>query len=757
MNRFIVVSNRLPVKVSKQGKSICFQSSAGGLATGMKSLADTYSYRWLGWPGVAREQLSSAQTAEVVDTLAQQNCLPVFLSQRDVEDYYHGFANRTIWPLFHYFPQNTVYEDRCWQSYRDVNERFCDEVAAIAGPDDRIWIHDYQLMLLPQMIRERIPGALIGFFLHIPFPSYEIFRLLPWRDDIVRGILGADLVGFHTYDYVRHFLSSVCRLTGAEHTLGDLHVADRLVKVDAFPMGIDYEKFSGAVGREEVKREIENNRREMGSCRIIFSVDRLDYTKGILQRLEAFDAFLTRYPEYKGKVRFILLAIPSRTSVDHYQMLKEQLDGLIGKINGSHGLLGWTPVLYLYRSIPFEKLVALYHQADVALITPLRDGMNLVAKECIAAKCHGRGVLILSEMAGAASEMGEALIVNPNDKEKIVQAIKVALEMPPSEQIERNRSMQQRLGRYTVARWAHDFLDGLGEIQKKQRDLSVRKLSDALRDRLLRDYAAAASRLFFLDYDGTLVDFVDRPEKAEPDSALLDGLRALAADGRNEIIIISGRDKTTLTRWLGALPVTLIAEHGAWVRPKNGSWRVIGPLRNDWKDIIRPIMELFVDRTPGASVEEKNFALAWHCRKSDPELARVRTQELKAAIANFVENLEIGVYEGNKILEVKNLSVNKGHMTKLWLGKSHWGFILAAGDDYTDEDMFDVLGPQAYSIKVRPGISKAKYTVDAVADVRDLLRRMSQAAVPAGGGCAIQHLEHPAGSSKKRNVRREQG
>jgi len=719
-----IVSNRLPINVIKISDKLSYCPSVGGLATGLASFSSAYKSQWIGWPGIADDEITKRQKQQIIHDLHQKNCFPVFLSRQEVEDFYEGFCNKTIWPLFHYFPLYTVYEDSFWQAYKRINHYFCDIIVQTAKPDDCIWIHDYQLMLLPELVRKKLPHAKIGFFLHIPFPSFELFRILPWREEILHGLLGADLIGFHTYDYVRHFLSSACRILGLDHSMGSLTIANRIVKVDAFPMGIDYERYSGAVHKPKVQKNLTAIRKKVGDRKIIVSIDRLDYTKGIVQRLEAFRLFLRDNPRYKEKVTLILLAVPSRTGVDDYQALRQQLEGLVGRINGEHGTIGWVPVWYLYRAVPFEKLISLYHVADVALITPLRDGMNLIAKEFIATKTDGTGVLILSEMAGAASELGEAIIINANDKESVAHAIKQALEMPLDEQIQRNHFMQQRLSRYNVTRWAHDFIDMLTEVKKVQQRISVHKLTAPRLKKLTLDYHQSENRLLLLDYDGTLVSFADRPERAGPDNELLTLLEQLAHDRRNNLVIISGRDKNTLEHWLGSLGASLIAEHGAWIREKNHPWKVIELLQDDWKATIRPILELYSDRTPGSAIEEKNFSLVWHFRRSDPELAYIRSQELKDTILNFTTNLNIGVYEGSKIIEVKNIHINKGRAAQIWLANQNLDFILAAGDDYTDEDLFSALPNSAYSIKIGYSISHAKFNLDSVQDFRLLLQNL---------------------------------
>lgn len=703
--------------------------SVGGLATGLRSFYQSQESVWVGWPGVLSDEVTSGDEAHLARQLAEQNCHPVFLSRRDREDYYYGFCNKTIWPLFHYFPLYTNYDDAFWRAYQRVNEAFAEAVADIADSEDTIWIQDYHLMLLPELLRKKLPNAKIGFFLHIPFPSSELFRLLPWRETLLKGLLGADLIGFHTYDYVRHFLVSVRRILGySQFSSGRLvlSVDDHVVKVDAFPMGIDFEHFAAAAAGREVQRQIPEIRGKIGDRKIILSLDRLDYTKGLIQRLEAFDLFLEEFPEYKGQVTLVLKAIASRTGIEQYQRLKRQLDELVGRVNGRHGTLDWMPVWYLFRFLPEKVLIALYHLADVALLTPVRDGMNLIAKEFLATKVNGEGVLILSEMAGAAKELPEALIVNPNNREQIAQAIGDALSMPREEQRQRNRIMRDRLRRYNVVRWAEDFVESLASIKQLQSQLEARKLTAKLEEKLISEYRGAERRLLLLDYDGTLIPFAPKPEEARPDEQLVRIIKTLTEDPRNDVVIISGRDKDFLERWFGGLLAGLVAEHGVWIKAASGSWQTIEPLSGEWKEEIRPLLELYVDRTPGSSLEEKEFSLVWHYRNADFAFADVRVGELKEDIAPLLDNRNLILLEGSRILEVKNSGINKGRAVLHWLSEGSWDFVLAVGDDRTDEDIFQVLPEGAYSVKVGLKPSQARFNLGSPEDVRRLLGRMAE-------------------------------
>ncbi|HOI13416.1 MAG TPA: bifunctional alpha,alpha-trehalose-phosphate synthase (UDP-forming)/trehalose-phosphatase [Methanoculleus sp.] len=723
MNRLLIVSNRLPISVSRKNGDLHLQRSVGGLATGVGSFYKSYESLWVGWPGINVRKNQEEEKDRIVEVLAREQCHPVFLSPYDIKHYYDGFCNNTLWPLLHYFNLFADYDPKTWQVYQRVNERFCDAVMEVARPDDTIWVHDYHLMLLPQMLRERLPDAEIGYFHHIPFPSFEIFRHLPWRKEILSGLLGADLIGFHTYGYVRHFLSSVRRLLGYEHTFGEVRTGTRMVRTDLFPMGIDYHRFADAAESTPVQREIARIRQEYGKRKIILSFDRLDYTKGIPLRLEAFDALLEKKPDYQGKVSLVLVAVPSRTGVDSYQVLKKRIDELVGRINGKYGTTDWVPVRYFYNFLPFETLVAFYSAADVALVTPLRDGMNLMAKEYIATRTDGTGVLILSEMAGAAEELGEAIIVNPNDQDAVIEAIETALAMPEKEQIERNRTMQRRLMRYDIERWVGDFLTRLGDARAVQAERSEQVVTPAIREELVTDYAAANARLLLLDYDGTLVPFASKPQKAVPGDATREVLEALSREPGNEVVVISGRDRSTLDAWFGTMDIGLIAEHGVWIKERSGEWRMPEALSDDWKAEINPLLELYTDRTPGTFIEEKDYSLVWHYRRTEPVLGAQRAKDLKDDLLHLTSNLNVGVMEGNKVIEIKNNVVNKGRAALNWVSQRAWDFIFAIGDDRTDEDLFEAMPPDAYSIKVGLAPSRARFNLVGQRDVLPLLRR----------------------------------
>lgn len=731
--RLVVVSNRLPFTVSLKDGTPRFEASSGGLTTGIwsylergvKNPSGPVDFVWVGWPGT---EIQPEHRPAVLEHAARYKAAPVFLSEQTADRFYHGFCNKTLWPLFHYFPGVTRYEEEYWKDYQRVNQMYAEALLNILRPGDVLWVHDYQLMLLPQLIRKEFPEMPIGFFLHIPFPSYEVFRQLPraWRTELIEGVLGSSLVGFHTHDYTRDFLTSVLRTVGYEHQLGSISLRDRVVKVDTFPMGIDFERFSQAASTREVEAGAAELRRKCAGQKVIFSVDRLDYTKGLLDRLRGYDLFLKRHPEWHGKVTFVISVAPSRTGVESYRAMKREVEQLVGRIVGAYGNVYWTPLIYQYRNVSFEEIVALYRACDVALITPLRDGMNLVAKEFIASRPDKTGVLILSEMAGAAKEMGEALIINPYHTDECARTLNQALTMPVEDQIRRNQVLQERLRRYDVNRWAEDFVQSMLTSEKKDAARRARTLHGKRQTWLTQHYRTSERRALLLDYDGTLVPFAANPRSARPDAELVSLIQSLAADPANELVIISGRSRADLEEWFSGLPIALIAEHGMWLRRKDQDWQLLKHTTVEWKDRVRPILQLFVDRLPGALLEEKEFSLAWHYRKADPEQASQRAQELLDDLAGFTRNIDVQVLEGNKLIEVRNTGVNKGTAALEWLGANPPGFILGIGDDRTDEDLFRALPADAISVRVGVATTAARFHLANHAAVRKVLHDLAR-------------------------------
>lgn len=717
MNKTIIVSNRLPVKIIKEKKSLSFLPSEGGLATGLGSIYREGNNIWIGWPGMT---VKKSLEEPISSSLKEQNLVPVFLDDEEIKGYYEGFSNELLWPVFHYTSSYAHYDSQNWEMYMHVNEKFRDTVLAHLEPEDTLWIHDYQLLLLAGMIREKQPDVTIAFFQHIPFPSQEIFRLIPWRKELLRGMLGADLIGFHTFDDVRHFISAATHLLSIHVDANLLRVGDRAVATEPFPMGIDCDKFSALSEDKIVKDHIESLKEHYIDQKVILSIDRLDYSKGIIPRLEAYQLFLEENPDYHQRIVLYMIVVPSRDTVAEYHRLKNEIDRLVGNINGYFGSFDWNPIAYFYQSFPVEFLSALYNFADTCLITPMRDGMNLVAKEYVASRNDNTGVLILSEMAGASKELIDAIIVNPNNVHEVKDAIIQALNMPLDEMQERMKAMRQTVFKFNIHHWVKIFMARLKEVKQVQSSMKAKVIKTAVKEQIIASFQQAESRLLLLDYDGTLVDFKKQIDLAAPDEDLYRLLDTLSSDQKTQLAIISGRKYETMEKWFGSRNYELIAEHGAWTK-KDGKWLQKSGLSNVWKDEVHLLMDAFSDRTPGAFVEEKSYSLVWHYRNVQRGLGSLRATELMDNLRYMITPYGLQLLNGHKVVEVKNAEVNKGKATLNLLHGKRYDFILSIGDDYTDEDIFKALPTNAVTIKVGSNMSAARYFVEDFNAVRALL------------------------------------
>ncbi len=725
MPKTIIISNRLPVKLAANDNDYSLKTSEGGLATGLGSVYKQNDNIWIGWPGMVLEDKVSKQ--KITEQLKEENLYPVFLTQNDINNFYEGFSNETLWPIFHYMPTYARFEHHFWKSYIEVNRKFAAAALSQIEDGDTVWVHDYQLLMLPAFLRDAKPDLSIGFFNHIPFPSYEIFRLIPWRRELLHGILGADLIGFHTYDDARHFLSTVTHLTGYRSSANIIAAEDRAVVVESFPMGIDDKKFSNAIEDPTVQSNLQQLKNIFDDVKLILSIDRLDYSKGIIQRLKAFELFLNEQTNFKEKVSLYMIVVPSRDTVPQYKELKDEIDKLVSQINSRFRTLSWVPVHYFYQSAPFEMLAALYHFAHVCLVTPMRDGMNLVCKEYIASRVNNDGMLILSEMAGAAKEMVEAWIVNPNNEQEISEALFVALKMPLDEQERRMKQLRHVVEKFNINSWVRNFLTRLNEVKQMQENMKAKQVSAHKEQSIITSYINSKNRVLFLDYDGTLVGFHSNINMAKPDEELYNILQALSSDDANKIVLISGRNYETLQEWLGNLKIDMIAEHGAWTKKYGEEWKAVSGLTDDWKNEVFPILNTYTDRTPGSFIEEKTFSLVWHFRRTDEGLGELRSNELINNLKYLVSDRGLQLLQGNKVIEVKNTEINKGKAVLTWIDEHRPEMIIAIGDDYTDEDIFKVVPEQAVTIKVGSNISAAKYFVNSHRDVRKLLKGIIEA------------------------------
>ena len=713
MPTIINVSNRLPVTV---GRTI--KKSSGGLAKAMEGLGDEVGLKWIGWPG------ATAASGERRRKLAHQlqteyGCTPVFLSKGDVAGYYEGFSNSSLWPVLHYMSHYLRYDKGWWESYESVNRRFAEKVLEVLEDDDVVWVHDYQLMLLPRMLRAARPNLRIGFFLHTPFPSYELFRCLPHREDLLQGLLGADQIGFHTFGYLRHFRSTVLRLLGLDSEMDYILHENRRTYIGVYPIGINADNFKNTLGSDVFRDRRRALRKTYRGKKIVLGVERLDYSKGISRRLRAIDCFLDSY-EDKNNIVFIFISVPSREAVGDYQALREQIEGQVGQINGKHATTENVPINFIFNSVPFPELCALYSLADVALVTPVMDGMNLVAKEFVACQQTEPGALVLSEFAGAAEELFNAVLVNPYNINETAEWLENALVMPREERRRRMAQMRSRVMKFDVKYWAQTFVRDLHELSPHG-DV-ILETADQCGDIVNR--VRSANRIAcFLNYDGTLREFERHPHGAVPTPFIVDIIKRLNRLPQLDLFIISGRTREDLEAWFSDLKVPVIAEHGyVFLNPETGAWQPLHEQVNlSWKDAVLEVFRRQEGTTPGSAVEEKYASLVWHYRRSDPEFGRFKAHQLLSILHDMLTNLPVELHHGNKMVEVGSIQVNKEAAVNEFLAEKEYDLVICAGDDMSDECMLRVNRPDRLCIKIGPGETQARHRVATPAEFRRLL------------------------------------
>ena len=716
-NTLINVSNRLPVTVQEDQ----ITKSSGGLVAALEGLPEEqFQTKWIGWPGTAFPEEERRQ--QIARKLSEEyGCIPVFLSEAESTGFYEGFSNSSIWPLLHYLPNFLRYEPVWWEHYQTVNRTFAEKVLETAHDGDLVWVHDYQLMLVPAMLRAAAPDLKTGFFLHTPFPAYEIFRCHPRRRELVAGMLGANRIGFHAFGYLRHFSSTVQRLLGVESELTRISHEGYTTALGVYPIGINAPKFQVTLDSKEFHQRQEEFRLAHEGKRLVVSVERMDYTKGILHRLEAIDNFLAK--SELNDVRFLFVSVPSREGIEEYQKLVEEVESRVGQLNGKYATLVDSPIHFVHGSIPFVDLCALYALADIALVTPLIDGMNLVAKEFIACQRENAGSLILSEFAGAAEELFNAFLVNPYDSAAVAETLTAVLALPKEERRQRNLPMRKHVLRYDAEHWARSFLDDLmsgaiNDIRTAKSDIKE------VHEQVGRTVAAGKRIALFLDYDGTLREIEREPRAARPNAAVEDLLHRLSQQPNLDITILSGRSEEDLVAFLGSYPFRLIAEHGAsWRAPDKNEWeRLDQNLNYSWKERLLPILRNYEQATPGSAIEEKHSSLVWHYRKADEEFGTWKANQLTEELSALTANHPIKVRHGKKMVEMTAAENNKGAaVARVLEQNNNYEVIIVAGDDLTDESMFELNVPRMLTIKVGSGPTQARFRVTDPAAFRKLL------------------------------------
>jgi trehalose 6-phosphate synthase/phosphatase len=734
--RLIVVSNRLPFTLRRAGEGWRTERSSGGLASALDPVLKRTGGLWLGWPGDSPVAPDPGRAEQLEGWKRKRGYVAVELAAEVARNFYEGYANQTLWPLFHNFPTNIEFDTTGWQAYMEANRRFRDVVLENVQPGDLVWVHDYHLMLLPGLLREALPQAAVGFFLHIPFPASEVFRILPLREELLRGLLGADLLAFQTHADLQHFRASLLRICGIESRMDRVKQDDHYTRLEALPIGIAPDEFLRFIEKDRgTQQAYEEHRRRFAGQKILLAVDRLDYTKGIPHRLRTFRRLLERAPQLRGKVVLVQVAVPSRERIPLYEELRHKVSELVGEINGEFGTPDWTPVVYMRRGIGRSELVALYAAADVGWVTPLRDGMNLVAKEYVACQRRAEGVLLLSEFAGAAAEMGEAFLVNPHDEEGTAEVLQRCLELPLEDRRERMAALHRRVHRNTVFAWSERFVQILREAAGEQARRAGEQPARLPVGELAGAFRRARGRLLFLDYDGTLVPFANTPREAAPSAGLVSLLSRLGRLPGTATTLISGRPRGELEAWFGGTAgLWLVAEHGAMIRrPSANGWELTRPtIPVDWKARVLPVLEHYVDRTPGSFVEEKEYALVWHYRMADPVFGEWLANELCANLEELLAETELRAIRGQKSVEVRLVWANKGEMVaRVEEAVPAVDFRLAVGDDRTDEDLFERLPADAWTVHVGAGISHARFCLPGPREVVDVLDQLA-GSVPNG-------------------------
>ncbi|KAI1296277.1 threalose-6-phosphate phosphatase [Mortierella claussenii] len=666
----------------------------------------------IGWVGevadkegylIPSKNMTALHKQTLKDTLWQkEKVVPIFLDDSRAHGHYEGYCKTVLWPLFHYILWDEAtdgrIEKKSWDDYVFVNQQFANVVVEQYRSGDIVWIHDYHLLLVPHMVRQKLPGAAIGVFIHAPFPSSEIFRCLPKRVEILNGLLGANQIGFQTYSYARHFISCCTRVNGYESTPRGVDAMGSTVWVGTFPIGIDAERVERQRKVPGVLPKMDAIRKTYKGKRLIVGRDKLDLVKGVQQKLQAFEKFLNDYPEMHGQV--VLIQVTSPPLVESPK-LEAKIAELVAHINGTYGSLNFTPVHHYHQHIDRDEYYALLSVADIGLITSVRDGMNTTSLEYIMCQAENHGPLILSEFTGTAGSLSGAMMVNPWDYQGVARVIYDALNLSEEDKVARHTvsldyylSAGYELYLHTAQIWAKDFI---AELTLNAATWDQSAPTPYLDHNLITDqYKKAKKRLLLFDYDGTLTPIRKTPGAAMPQEHMLKALTTLAADPKNIVWVISGRDQKVLEDWLGHIEnLGFSAEHGSFMRhPGSDKWiNLTEFLDMGWKNDVIEIFTYYTERTQGSFIEHKRSSLTWHYRMADPEFGAFQAKECQNHLENAVlSKLPVEILVGKKNLEVRPMIVNKGEIVKR-LQNQHPDveFVMCAGDDKTDEDMFRAL------------------------------------------------------------------
>ncbi|CAL9165986.1 unnamed protein product [Musa hybrid cultivar] len=772
--RLLVVANRLPVSAVRRGEDSWYlEVSAGGLVSALLGVKDVDA-RWIGWAGV--NVPDEVGQRALTNALAEKRCIPVFLDEEIAHQYYNGYCNNILWPLFHYLglPQ----EDRLattrsfqsqFDSYKRANKMFADVVNKHYQEGDVVWCHDYHLMFLPKCLKEYNSKMKVGWFLHTPFPSSEIHRTLPSRSELLRSVLAADLVGFHTYDYARHFVSACTRILGLEGTPEGVEDQGKLTRVAAFPIGIDSDRFKRALELPAVREHINELTHRFAGRKVMLGVDRLDMIKGIPQKILAFEKFLEENPSWRDRVVLLQIAVPTRTDVPEYQKLTSQVHEIVGRINGRFGTLTAVPIHHLDRSLDFHALCALYAVTDVALVTSLRDGMNLVSYEFVACQGSKKGVLILSEFAGAAQSLGAgALLVNPWNITEVAASIGYALNMSPDEREKRHRHNYAHVTTHTAQDWAETFVSELNDTIVEAQ-LRTRQVPPLLPTHVaVERYSQSKNRLLILGFNATLTESIESSGRRGGDQIkemelklhpeLKAPLTTLCNDVLTTVVVLSGSDRSVLDDNFGEYNMWLAAENGMFLRHTGGDWMTTMPehLNMDWVDSVKHVFEYFTERTPRSHFEHRETSLVWNYKYADVEFGRLQARDMLQHLwTGPISNAAVDVVQGSRAVEVRSVGVTKGAAIDRILGEIVHSKSMVTPIDYVlcvghflgkDEDIYTFFEPELPSEPVSSSRTKSDTgkpsNTDKRSTGRSTIRNNSR-------GSHVKSQRAPVGSEKR--------
>ena len=722
--RCIIVGNRLPVYHDPVSNKLV--QSSGGLVSALAGVSLSISNIWVGCIPDDQEKVSYGD-----------DLYPVPIEKNLYDQYYNGMANDVIWPLFHYEGHNSKFSKNAWDAYVRVNKIFAEAIAKIAHEGDLVWIHDYHLFLLPQFLRQRKRNLKTGFFLHIPFPSSEVFRQLPVRKEILEGVLASNLIGFQNYEYVRHFAFSVQVILGLESNLLNINMNSHIAQLGVFPVGVDSEKFINYKNKPEVTTIYNRYRKNFGNRKLVLGVDRLDYIKGIDLKLLAFFEFLKKFPSWRGKVTLLQIAVPTRTDVDEYLRTQNEIERMIGMINGKFALPGYVPVQYMFTSIPFENMVALYRLADVLFVASKRDGMNLVSMEYILSSREKKpGVVLMSEFAGASSILSHVVRINPWYTADSAEKLNMALGMSVPEKKKRLLSMLGYLQKYNASEWAKSFISRLDKAGNSSLITRSQKIivSASGKIKLPASFNFKKNIILFLDFDGTLTPIQSDPASVRLHASVKQLLCSIRQKKQvREILIVSGRPQKFLSGEFKNLPLSLVCEHGSkYYNYADKKWRSLLNYNNkEWFPIVASVMHDYSKHVPDSIVELKEFSISWHYRNSPSPFADYQSRKLTLDLDAMLSGYPVSILNGKKVIEVKPLEANKGSFVQ-WYANTLFSkdqaedyLFIAIGDDTTDEDMFRAISPFGISIRVGAEETNAQYFLEKQSDVKTFLETLN--------------------------------